>query len=254
VIRGRLNVHVAAAAALTALLAQPLSAGLIVDYTEDGGGKNAGSHVGMAATASFDVSGNELVIVLTNASTAMPQSAKTADAYLVSLAFILPGDIQILSGDSAEIAVGSFGLGSWSDRGAGDSVAEEWMWTNGSGGDLLASYTQVISTSMGAKSGQVADFNGTIPASVNGPSGGIVAAPPLLTLAGDQPAVSNAIEFRLTLSEALTHQQLWDVADNSVVEFGSDFQYLTGIVIPAPAAAPLVAGALLLSRRRRRIP
>ena len=37
-------------------------------------------------------------------------------------------------------------LVAFAGRGPGDSVAEQWLWTNDFGSDLLANYAQIIST------------------------------------------------------------------------------------------------------------
>ena len=62
--------------------------------------------------------------------------------------------------------------------------------------------------------------------------------------------MSSSILFTLELSDTLSEMQLRDVALGSVVEFGSDYQYLS---VPAPGAlSMLLVGSLAASRRRRR--
>lgn len=223
---------------------------VIVNYTVDAGGDNPDPLNGMTARGTFDIAGTMLTITMRNTSTGVPTGADFADSILVSLGFDLPDGVVIGSGESALIATGSTGVGSWSGLGAGDSVADEWLWTNDAGGDLLASYDQIISTSNGQGGGTTTGFDGNSGPNVDGPSGGMVAAPPLVGVPGSQPAVSDAITFTLTLSDTLTLSQLQTMADSSIVEFGSDFQYLT---VPAPGAMLLLIGApLAVGTRRRR--
>lgn len=182
--------------------------------------------------------------MLANTSTGVPADFDTADALLASLGMNLPG-AGILSGDVAEIAPGSVGLGAWSSYTAGDSVSDEWLWTNDFGGDLMTAYVQVISTSDGQGGGVTTRFDGST-GGVGGPFGGIAANPPLLEIPGSQPAVSNAIHFTLALSSALTEEELESVANTSIVEFGSSARYLG---VPEPATLTLLAAAFVCARR-----
>ena len=223
-------------------------ASFVVDYAIDVGGINTSSSTGLSARSIWTINGNQLSILLENTSTTLPAGAGTADSLLVSLGFNLINQ-TILSGDVAEIGFNAIGLGAWSDLDAGDSVADQWLWTNESGGDLLTTFTQVISTSMGQARASHLDFNG-LPASVDGPFGGIAAAPPLVEISDQQKAVSNRILFEVTLSSTLSEGQLASIAGSSWVEFGSDFQYLA---VPGPGALPiLMTLPLFLCSRRRR--
>lgn len=236
------------AAGCCALLASPAFADYTVNYTVDAGGNNANGLGGLGAAATFSVSGTTLTVLLQNTSTGVPAGAEAADQLLVSVAFNLTGGTTFLSGNSAVIGAGSTGLGAWSGLVAGDSVANQWLWTNEFGGDLLGSYAQVISTSQGFGGGAALDFNGNAPA-VSGPFGGIAAAPPFVAIPGSQEAVSDSILFTLTLSNTLSDLELEAIADASIVEFGSDYQYMT---VPAPGALALLGLGGLVSRRRRR--
>jgi hypothetical protein len=230
-----------------------LSAGaradLVVTYAPDAGGNNPYGIDGLAARSTWDIDGSTLTILLENTSTSVPDGFEVSDSLLVSLGFDL-GSVLILSGDSAVIGDGSTGLGAWGSLGAGDSVADEWLWTNNFGGDFLQSLPQIISTSMGVGSPPRTDFNGDN-ASVNGPFGGIAAQPALMGMPNRQRAVSNGILFTLTLSEPVSISDLRSIALGSVVEFGSDWQYLSAIPAPGPLALLAVA-ALCIGRRRRR--
>ena len=239
---------VVAAAILVPALACP--ANIIVHYTADAGGANTNPLNGLAASASFRVDGLTLTIVVTNASTGVPSGAEVSDSLLVSLAFNLGDGIWIVSGNSAVIGTASVGLGAWAGLGAGDSVADQWLWTNDGGGDLLESFSQVISTSMGQGGGDTVSFNGVADPNVGGPFGGIAAAPPIINVPGSQPAVSNSIEYQFTLSVVLSPSQLQQIAGGSIVEFGSDYQYLV-VPAPGPVSLLLIAGVVAPRRQRR---
>ncbi len=230
------------------LLTVAASADFTIDYVADAGGNNPNGPSGLSAAATFSITGNQLTILLQNTSTGAPAGAEASDSLLTSIAFSFGGGVSIVSGDSAIIAAGSTGLGAWSDRSAGDSVAEQWAWTNNAGGDFLAAFDQVISTSSGFGDGDYFDFNGAANPSLGGPFGGIAANPLTVPLPADQAAVSDAILFSLTLSESISEAALFTVAENGAVEFGSDFQYMT---VPAPAAVALLALAGVTRRRRR---
>jgi hypothetical protein len=237
-------------AALFLMLSATAHAALIVDYTHDAGGTNSDPLNGLAARATFSLSGNVLSILVENTSTGVPATFADADSLLVSLGFNLPSALSILSGDTATIGAGSTGLGSWAARSAGDSVAEQWLWTNDYGGDLMNSgqplaTRQVISTSDGQDGGVSTLFGGG-PPNVDGPYGGIAASPVLLSVPQSKPAVSNSILFTLTLDGTLSDAELAHVADGAVVEFGSDARYLDA---PEPAALLLVLLPLTFRRR-----
>lgn len=219
---------------------------VVVDYTVDA--LDAGASLdGLSAQAEFSVSGTDLTVLLRNTSTGTPLGAEASDSLLTSLAFDL-GPVQIVSGDSALIALGSNGLGAWSSLGAGSDVGDQWLWTNDNGGDFLKAFTQVISTSNGQGGGVTRSFNGVLDPNVGGPFGGIAADPLTVAVPKSQRAVSDAIVFTLTLSESLSEATLAEIAANSVVEFGSDYRY---IAVPAPASAFALL-AVFAGRRRRR--
>lgn len=238
-------------AAAMAVVAVPslTCADIIVDYTANAGGEVKGPLNGLAARGTFSIDGTTLTILLENTSTGVPKLFDTADQLLVSIGFNLPGDILFASGNSAIIGPGSIGLEMWSDRGEGDSVAEQWMWTNDGGGDLLEPFAQIISTHSNQGEGaEQLDFNGK-KADVGSPWGGIAADPPLLEIPQSQFAVSDSISFTLKLSEEITEDQLSKIANAALIEFGSDARYLN---VPAPGALGLLFAAGFIGRRRRR--
>jgi hypothetical protein len=225
-------------------------ADLIVDYIHDAGGSSSAPLNGLAARATFRVDGTEFSILLENTSAGVPDGFEVSDSLLVSIGLNLPEGVWIAQGNAAVIGPGSMGLGSWSSRTAGDSVGEQWIWTNDFGGDLMEGYAQVISTSAGQGGGTATRFDGGS-GTVGGPFGGIAANPPLLQVPGGQPAASNAIWFDLTLNAALSEAELVTVAHGSIVEFGSDARYL----VPAPEPGSLFAlllGIAVVPRRWQR--
>jgi len=235
--------------AASVALAGAASAGIsVVNYTVDLGGDNGNPLNGLGARGTFEISGNTLTVLLENTSTGAPNGFDVSDSLLVSVAFNLPGAITIVSGDSAVIGAGSVGLGAWGTRTAGDSVGEEWLWTNGGGGDYLGIFDQVVSTSSGVQGSGHLDFNGN-QANVNGPFGGIAADPPIFNVPQQQRAVSDSIFFTMTLSDTMTNDQLNEMTRGSVVEYGSDQKYLG---VPAPGAFALLIAAPIAMRRRRR--
>jgi hypothetical protein len=236
-------------AAAAAGLSAPAHAGVIVNYTVDAGGWNGQPLNGLSASAEFSIDGTQLTITLSNTSAGAPAGAEVADSLLVSVGFNAPDTILIISGDTAVIAPGSEGLGMWAGQGAGFDVGDEWAWTNDGGGDLLEAFSQVITTSMGGGGGPLTSFNGVTNPDVGGPFGGIAASPPVIAVPGSQYAVSDAITFTLTLSDTLSESQLQILAENSIVEFGSDYQYLA---VPVPGTAVIVAFAVAGRRGRRR--
>lgn len=234
-------------------LAAPVSASTITfDYVQDAGGLNSNPLNGLSARATFQATDNLLIILLENTSTGVPDGFDTAASLLVSIGMNLPDGVSIVSGDTATIGPGSIGLRQWSSRGPGDSVREQWAWTNSGGGDLLGAYAQVITTSHGSQ--DLSLFGGGDPA-INGPFGGIAANPVLISIPASKYAVSDSIEFALTLSVVLTGAQIETLARGSIVEFGSDERYLE---VPEPASIVLVLSGIIgisrrRSRRRRRI-
>ncbi|HKQ49222.1 MAG TPA: PEP-CTERM sorting domain-containing protein [Phycisphaerae bacterium] len=229
---------------LALAVAAPVSASTItIDLFQDGGGENADPLNGLAARATFESSGPLLTILLQNTSSGIPDGFSAADSLLVSLGMNLPTGVVILSGDSASIGVDSVGLAEWSTLRAGDNVNAEWAWTNAGGGDLLESFAQVITTSQGNHG--LTSFGGG-KARVGGPFGGIAPNPLIRSIPNKHVAVSNSIEFVLTLSDVLSQAELQELALGSIVEFGSDQRYL---YVPEPASLVLFLAGMIVIRR-----
>lgn len=227
---------------------------IIVDHTLDVSG--AEDAEGMSARTTWEIDGTTLTILLENTSTSSRPGRGISDELITSLGFDL-GDVWIVSGDSAVVGPDSHGLGRWSAFGPGDSVADEWLWSNLDGesaddwmdGAGAFGIHQIISTSMGVGGATRTDFNGDR-AHVNGPFGGIASQNPEHPFNGNQRAVSTGILFQLTLNDTIDMAGLLDIAEGSVAGFGSGSQQF--IVVPAPGPLGLIAIAILFAMPRRR--
>lgn len=206
---------------------------------------------GLSARATYTLlSSTQLQILLENTSTGVPAGFEVSDSLIVSLGFNLPGGVEFQSGDVSVIGPGSVGIGSWSVLSAGDTVADQWVWSNEGAGDLLQSFSQVVTTSNGLGGASATHFTGGS-GNISGPFGGIAASPPHIALPGSEPAASDSILFALTLTGALTEQQLAGVFMDSIVEYGSDMQYLTPVPSPTSAVLGGLGMAALFALRRR---
>ena len=226
------------------LIAQPVSAGFIFFYSDPSG---------LAAEAEFTLlNPTTLEIRLRNTSTGVPLGFDNADQILTGVSWdfgspgINVGDVMILGG-SVVIGPGSasvdFDAGSF---GPGADVSGEWGFSNQDGTGMLTNF-------ISGNAAQATPFGGPNldgPDNIDGPQGGLISSAFFLPLGG-LGAIQDEIIATLTLSAAMTDAQLLaDLNSNStVVEFGSDAAFLTGV--PAPGALGLLAVAAIARRRRR---
>jgi hypothetical protein len=226
---------------------------IIVDYTINIGGHDDDGMNGLSARATWMIDGTTLTILLENTSTSTLPGRGISDELITMLLFDL-GDALIVSGESAVVGPGSKGLGSWAALLPGDSVADEWLWSNLQHDDDAGDddFDHVISTSMGIGNGVRTDFNGDR-ANVGGPFGGIAPMAWEHPYHGNQHAVSNGILFTLILSEPLTDGDLESIAVGSLVGFGSGASF---VAVPTPGSIVLVALGVALAgigRLRQRV-
>ena len=207
---------------------------------------------GLAAEAEFSVSGTTLTVRLKNTSTGVPGGFSNSDQLLTGLSwdFGVPGfngDITITGGTvftgptSSSLNFDILNVGPNSD------VSGEWGFGNMDGTGALTNFitaNNALATPFGG-----ANLDAAV--NIDGPQGGLVANPAVVPLGG-LGAIQDEIIATLTLSEAMTEQQLInDLKSNFVrVEFGSDAAFIT---TPAPGALALlaIAGLLVNGRRRR---
>lgn len=203
----------------------------------------AGDGSARVATADFSVSGSQLTIVLTNATTA---SDPGAGFVLTSVAFDLEG-IDI-TGGSAVITAGSSAIGFTPDP--GDDVSKEWGFgNNGQCCDAASlSVTNYVTTNTsGATQFAAGDlFN---PIGLDGPSGGLVG----VNWSGGFEAIESSATFTVDLSASLTQAQLDSLLKSNGVlfEWGSDI-FPPSVPEPTAAGAFLAGAVVILGALRRR--
>lgn len=205
---------------------------------------------GLAATAEFTMLNATTVrIRLANTSTGVPVGFDSSDQILTGITWDAgllgenAGDPAIVGGSAAIGATSmsvNFSTGSY---GPGTDIGGEWGFGNSGGSGGLPN--MVSGNTSGVVPFGGANLDG--PASLNGPQGGLVANPTLVSLGG-LGAIQHEIIVDITLDQSIA--SLSELLGNGVqVEFGSDAAF---IFVPAPATLTLLGVASLGALRRRR--
>ena len=185
-----------------------------------------------------------------NTSTGVPNGFDSSDQLLtgVSWDFGHPGfngDTMITGGSVMTGPTSSSVNFSVLNVGPSTDVSGEYGYGNMDGSGALPNFVSANTAQATPLGG--ANLDG--PASIDGPQGGLVANPILVSLGG-LGAIQNEIIATLTLSDPITEQELLeDLFDNYVrVEFGSDAAFIT---TPEPTTLSLLAlvGFAVLRRR-----
>ena len=188
-----------------------------------------------------------------NTSTGTPAGFDSSDQILTGLAWDFGepgfnGDITITGGTVFTGPTSSSLNFSIQNVGPNEDVSGEWGFGNMDGTGLLTNF-------ISGNSAQATPFGGLNldgPVNIDGPQGGLVADPILVSLGG-LGAIQDEVIATLSLSGALTEAELLaDLIANGVrIEFGSDAAFIGGVV-PAPGTIALLGIAGLLGRPRRR--
>lgn len=205
---------------------------------------------GLSAVAEFTMLNATTVrIRLANTSTGVPMGFDSADQLLTGITWdaglpgVNPGDPAIVGGTAAIGATSmsvNFSTGTY---GPGADIGGEWGFGNSGGSGGLPNMVSGNTSGVVAFGG--ANLDG--PASLNGPQGGLVANPLLVSLGG-LGAIQHEIVVEITLDQSIA--SLNELIGNGVqVEYGSDAAF---IFVPAPASLTLLGVASFGTLRRRR--
>lgn len=236
---GLLNGGVVAAAVL---VTAPASGGIILSFTDASG---------LAGEAEFTlVNATTLQVRLQNLSTGAPGGFSNSDQLLTSIAFDLGGvgntvgDPTITGGTVFTGATSSTANFDITNVGPNSDVSGEWGFGNenntGFGNNInFFSSNNAHATAFGGP-----NMDG--PAGLDGPQGGLVANPAVISLGG-LGAIQDEVVATLNLSSGIT--DLSFLSHGVTFEFGSDAAFFT---VPAPGALAMLGLAVLAGRRRRR--
>ncbi|MBX7258250.1 MAG: PEP-CTERM sorting domain-containing protein [Candidatus Hydrogenedentes bacterium] len=231
---------IAGIAVLLALVAGPAQASITYSASGSGGLSN------LSASAEFAISGNNLIITLTN--TASSPALEPADV-LMGLFFSLDG--ATLTPVSAVLGGSSIVL--YDSAPAGGVVGGEWAYASGinapgdadqgvgaAGFDLFGSANFPGSNLFGQTGVQGMAY-GIVPAS--GTTGGN--AP----VTGPNPFIQNSVVFTLSFTGDVTLDDISDVS----FQYGTDLcePNLPGTVVPEPASLSLLGIGIALMAMRR---
>jgi hypothetical protein len=242
--RGVWIAGVTAVAGAFALASAPAHASMITFSASQGS---------LAASVTFDTSGTDLIVTLTNTSAA---DVTVQNQILTAVFFDVGGPLLSLNpgAGSAVLASGSTVLFGTSDP--GNVVGGEWQYLAGIGGSAPHGANYGISSAgygiFGSPNFPGSNLQG--PAAINGLQYGI-------TSAGDdsstgQPAVTGTNAL-IQNSVVFTLPGLPVGFDPATAISNVNFQYGTSLLdsniqVPAPGALSLLAAAALCSRRRSR--
>ncbi len=208
---------------------------------------------GLTATADFQIGGDVLTIVLTNTST-NPFGGQDGDSNMVlsSLNFDLPTGVNILGGNvvlgaGSNVVQSQGGDASWAIYAGSVDLNEQYGFSNtGVGNSGTGVYLNATSalTSHNNGGNRVTAFSGGSIAS-NGLNYGLV-ADGSADIGNDRLFVQDTVMLTLLLSAAVNDLAFLDAG--SYVEFGSDFLFTRGTVVPPPPppAVPEPSSLLLL--------
>ena len=203
-----------------------------------------GINAGLSAKAEFTlINSTTLKIVLTNTSTSLPSylggGNSSSNALLTTIAFRLPGNVNITSGDAAVTAGSSL-------NGASGNIGKEWGWGKSGPGlccELIDPYTQFndwVSTKQpGTTQFKSGSLDGT--SGISGPDFGLA---PTNYVSGGQEYIKNSATFTLSLSGPVP--DLSFLNNGAVVEYGSDAAFLTTNFNPPPPSGAPEPGAIAL--------
>jgi hypothetical protein len=193
----------------------------------------------LSASATFTVSGGNLVVTLVNTS---PDDVLVPTDVLTGVFFDING-VGALTPSTAILGGGSIVYNDPEGQPAGGNVGGEWAYASGLVGAPLGATEGIMSSGLGLFGN--GNFNGPNldgPTAVNGGGYGIVSAGDNVltgnTPVTTEPLIKNSVVFTLTGLPAG-----WTTADLNVSNIF--FQYGTALA-PVPEPSTIVAGALLL--------